>query len=1374
MDIAKQDIAAIVQISGQTWVITNSGQWILAQEVTSSLADIEVITLTAEQIDLNAEQPQVLVNGQWLTLPSQVITSITTINENNQPPTEQQPTNQQSANEGQQGNNFFYQFIQRSADSIVPESGFDTTGAINTDDENSPLTGGNDGDNGGEILLPELSITIADGGDEWVNQFETPNTDLFGKALYANDGQSLTVTLTDINGKTVTLTTTAQNQAWQINDIDLSMFAEGQIIADIQLTTPFNNANINAQDTSVKDTLAEISLSVQKVEKTADNILVVSFSGDVTNIQDGQPVTVQLFFPDGTLITSAETTVIDGQWSLENISTAPLLDGNYLVTVTSNDLAGNPATAERFVFKDTLAEITVNVLENCSTEGETYDVVGTVNDVEDGNIVTLVLTDSNGTSKTFQTTVQNGAYALIDADMSGLADGSITVTATVSDFSDNQASANTDFIYDSLALLTININDTDDSVINAAEDNNVSISGTAVGIENGQTVFITLTDVNGNTLELSATVSNEAWLLNNVDISSLDNGTITATANSTDLNCNPATAIDTAEHDKLAEITVNTTTTLASNGLLYNFNGTVIDIEDGNAVTLTITDRNGQNQVLTAVIINGSYSVQGVELTLADGPLSITVNSQDDAGNPATAKQQVDFDNSASITVNIDTGGDAIVNLAESSNRTLFGDVTDVEDGQMVTVTVTDDNGISLTFTTQVNNGSWQVDNADLAALADGTLIITSSVTDLSYNTAQASTTTTKDTQASVTIHIDSGSDELLNKEEVLATSIAGTATAIEDGQFVLVTVTDSQNKQLSFRAEIINGSWSLTDLDLSSLAEGPINAVATVSDLAGNSATATDIAFKDTQSNITVEVAEQCHDGVEIIDLLGTVENVEDGAPVVLIITDSEGNTLRFDTTSNNGAWAYTGADLTGLIDGDLNIRAYTTDLSGNIVSTDISYVKDTIAQITIDVDTGTDEVINSTETPATSISGTVTNVEDGQTVTVSVKDINGKIVTFSATVLAGEWLVADADLSILAQGQLIFSATVKDLSCNTATATADHIKDTLAEVTIVVESNGDNLINSNEVNAVTLYGEATHIEDGQLVTITVTDSAGISQQFTTTVMNQQWQLADLDFTSFAEGKLDFTVTANDLAGNSASNTTDVFKDTLSTISMQIQTNGDDILNELEVNPAIFGGVANDIETGQAVEITVTDSQGTILTFNTVVRNGYFIIEDGDLSTLADGELTFTATTTDINGNPATATTVVTKNTAPVDITIDIDTGSDNVINDAESATVDITGTTVNVEDGAIVTVVLTDSNGDSLTFTTQVFNNQWRLDNIDSRFLIDGNINGTATVTNSVGNSGSAQEIVGKDVVANITVQLNDADQVINQTEAKLNNFS
>jgi len=542
----------------------------------------------------------------------------------------------------------------------------------------------------------------------------------------------------------------------------------------------------------------------------------------------------------------------------------------------------------------------------------------------------------------------------------------------------------------------------------------VQITGTAVGVDDGQTVFIILQDAAGNSLELVATVSDEAWQLDGVDISSLENGTITANASTQDLNCNPATATDSAEHDKLANISVTTNKILTEEGATYQFSGLVTDIEDGNTVTLTLSDKNGQSQVITALVINGAYSTDIINLELADGPITVDVNTQDNAGNIATASDNFDYDNTAAITVDIDTGSDEVINLAESTNRTLFGDVVDVEDGQQVSITVTDENNQALTFTATIVNGQWQVENADLSSLVDGTLTITSTVTDLNNNQAQASTTTTKDTVATVTIEIDSGSDNLLNKNEVLATNISGTTSGVEDGQFVVVTLTDTDNNALDFRAEVINGRWSLSDLDLTTLSEGPITAEATTTDIAGNIAQATDTVFKDTASNITVDLVEQCHDGIEIIDLFGSVENVEDGAPVVIIITDAAGNELRFDTTSNNGAWAFTDANLAGLNDGELNIRAYTTDKSGNIVSNDVTFVKDTVAEITIDVETGNDEVINSAETPTTTISGTVSNVEDGQTVTLTVQDINGKQISFETTVMAGLWSVSDANLSI------------------------------------------------------------------------------------------------------------------------------------------------------------------------------------------------------------------------------------------------------------------------------------------------------------------------------------------------------------------------
>ncbi|WP_415836002.1 hypothetical protein, partial [Pseudoalteromonas mariniglutinosa] len=192
-----------------------------------------------------------------------------------------------------------------------------------------------------------------------------------------------------------------------------------------------------------------------------------------------------------------------------------------------------------------------------------------------------------------------------------------------------------------------------------------------------------------------------------------------------------------------------------------------------------------------------------------------------------------------------------------------------------------------------------------------------------------------------------------------------------------------------------------------------------------------------------------------------------------------------------------------------------------------------------------------------------------------------------------------------------------------------------------------------------------------------------------------------------------------------------------------------------------------------QPVEIIVRDEAGNRLIFNTTVQNGFFIIEDGDLSSLLDGDLTFTATSIDSFGNPAVATNTVTKDTAAVEITVDIDTVQDDTINAEEAPTVRISGTT-DAENGQIVTVVLSDDEGNEITLTTTVVNGTWLLENVDTRFLVDGGITAVASVENRAGNSGDATDTVLKDVLAEITLQLNDADLVINENEVTTNNFS
>ncbi|MCG6332418.1 hypothetical protein K6U36_11320, partial [Vibrio alginolyticus] len=62
----------------------------------------------------------------------------------------------------------------------------------------------------------------------------------------------------------------------------------------------------------------------------------------------------------------------------------------------------------------------------------------------------------------------------------------------------------------------------------------------------------------------------------------------------------------------------------------------------------------------------------------------------DIAGNPATSENTILKDTLASVTEDVDDGGDGYLNIEERQSVTLSGQVSDVENGQTVSVTVQD------------------------------------------------------------------------------------------------------------------------------------------------------------------------------------------------------------------------------------------------------------------------------------------------------------------------------------------------------------------------------------------------------------------------------------------------------------------------------------------------------------------------------------------------------------------------------------------------------------------------------------------------------------------------------------------------------------
>ncbi|MCL1069017.1 hypothetical protein L2735_19935, partial [Shewanella olleyana] len=180
--------------------------------------------------------------------------------------------------------------------------------------------------------------------------------------------------------------------------------------------------------------------------------------------------------------------------------------------------------------------------------------------------------------------------------------------------------------------------------------------------------------------------------------------------------------------------------------------------------------------------------------------------------------------------------------------------------------------------------GVWQINDADVSSLVDGDITFVANTVDIAGNPTSVTTTVSKDSQASVTIEaVDD--DNTLNAAEVPATTLRGEAHNIEDGQDVLVWVTDSSGTRLIFNTTVVNGLWQLDNLDLSSLLDGELTLRAASIDAEGNPAIGNNIVDKDTAADITVEIID--NDGVinavEMTQVViqGSVTNVEDGQKV-------------------------------------------------------------------------------------------------------------------------------------------------------------------------------------------------------------------------------------------------------------------------------------------------------------------------------------------------------------------------------------------------------------------------------------------------------------------------------------------------------------
>ncbi|MEQ9843634.1 Ig-like domain-containing protein [Pectobacterium brasiliense] len=1232
--------------------------------------------------------------------------------------------------------------------------------------------------------LPLLTVNaialnnIIDGGEINVAQV------ISGGSLNVEAGQRVTVTL----GDNTYTTTVDSNGQWRVSvpSVDLLHLAQGAHTVTIGVNDVSGNPATLSQTITVNTSLSGIAIDtvagddkLNQAEATQD----LTVNGSSQNVAAGTAVTI-------TLNGKSYGGVVqpNGTWSI-TVSAADvgaLTDGTSTLTVTTVDSTGNVLSGSRTieVFTHSSPALTLNTpfsdgILNAAEAGVTQTLSGTTGIASPGQTVTATLGGVTYTG--IVDAAGNWTISLPANGLQNLPNGTTALQVSVSDAAGNSSTLTSNVTVARTPPTLTAGNFATDNILNSTEvQSSQLLTGTASPSSAGQTVTTTL---NGKTY--SGTIGSDGtWSITipSADLSNLSDGNYPIVTRLTDAAGNTTTTTQTIVVDASPlNAPVVTIGTFASNNIIDGaearvsqvLSGTSKNVEQGQTVTISFNGKPYTAQVLS----NGSWSTTISDADMAllvNGSQTITVSVSDVAGNTATSSSTVTVNTNASGLSIAPITGDNQLNVLEAANGiTINGGAVNVAPGTDVNVIL---NG--KTYTVQVQpDGTWSatIQPSDLQVLGDGVITVNVTAVDQAGNalsgTQQLGVSIHNPPVASLHMPFSNG---YLNLSDAQAgQTLYGTTGLRGAGQTVSVTI----GTTVYSGTVDSSGNWSLQlpPSALTGLPDGLLDISVTVSDAAGNTSTVQGGAFVDltppvlTINPIGIDDIINIAESLLPLEITGTSPIHDSGRPIIVnVIINGQ---IYQGLAQTDGTWSVTvpAGDLQNMPNGITAITASLTDAAGNTgtVSHSITLDTDPAKAPTLTIATlSNDDYLNLAESgqPLT-ISGSSQNVEQGQQVTIT---LNGGI--YFATVGAdGSWSVQvpATDVGNLPDGKQTVSASVTDASGNPGSATHSITVITdatnLPAITIATLSGNDVVSAQDTQSDLLISGSTTNVQVGQRVTVTLNSktylaTVGADGSWSTTVPAS-------DVQNLPQGSQNVTATVSDIAQNPATATHPFTVDTvppLLSIDMLVDTSDiglADALAGLPLSGKAEAGLLVTIKVGTAVYSVVADG-------NDVWQ---IAIAANDLLALGDGVKTLEASVTDGAGNASAASINITLKTQSLP-TLTLDSLYDNnVLTVAELATATTIGgsytnlpigTTIQVTIGAYTTTGVTLAGGLwSATIPANALS-----------ILADGNVQVSATVTDSAGNTGSASGAL--DVVINTNFAVSIAtpfvDGVLNQTES------